>query len=80
MATKKKTTKKPNLDKNGFFTWTVEIKVAKFWVEDGFDLNKENIHAQLHRMIPQAYSHEVKARVISAPPKKAIRKAQGYDD
>lgn len=52
----------------------------KTWVEDGFDLTDERAHEMMTREISSAYGHEVKARVLDAPPRKAIRKEQGYKD
>jgi hypothetical protein len=73
-------TKQANPSWNGFFTWTVEMSVHKTWVEGGFDLTNDRAHAMLAHELSHAYGHELKARVISAPDKKVIRKAQGYDD
>lgn len=80
--TKLKPTKriKRNPVKKGFYKWTIEIEVDETWVEDGFDLRNDNIHAKVSTFLPSAYGHEIKARVLSAPPVKAIRKAQGYED
>jgi hypothetical protein len=71
---------KKNPDKNGFFRWTVEIEVHETWVEDGFELTDERAHAMLCNELGYAYGHELKARVLTAPKKSEIQKAQGYTD
>lgn len=80
MSNKKITTKKSpaNPSRDGFFKWTLEIQVHKTWVEDGFDLDDERAHEMLCHHLPYAYGHELKAKVLSAPGRKAIRKTQGY--
>lgn len=86
MPNKKASTKKPatespaNPSRDGFFKWTVEIQVHKTWVEDGFDLDDDRAHAMLCHELSHAYSPELKAKVLSAPDRKAIRKMQGYKD
>jgi len=66
-----------NPDRNGFFRWVVEIEVHKTWVEDGFSLDDEKAHDMLCHRLSHAYGHELKARVLSAPPVDAVKKAQG---
>lgn len=62
----------------------IEIKVADLWIEDGFDMSKriEDLEEQIvSQMLPYAYGHEVnvKAKIISKPDPKIIRKMQGYE-
>lgn len=61
-----------------WFKWTVEIQVEKSWVADGFELDKEKAHEMLTKILPSAYNTELKARVLTKPDKKMIRKVQGY--
>lgn len=61
-----------------WFKWTVEIEVHDTWVMDGFDLTDERAHDMLSRELGYAYGHELRARVIKAPPADDIRWAQGY--
>ncbi len=64
-----------------FYKWTVEFQVADVWVEDGFDLTNERALNMLAEDLSMAeIGHELKAKVIKAPSKKAIRKEQGYND
>jgi hypothetical protein len=73
-----KTTNNP--DRNGFYRWVVEIEVHETWVEDGFSLDDEKAHDMMMHRLPYANGHELKARVLSSPPEKSVRKAQGYKD
>lgn len=76
-----KKTKQPktsaNPSRDGFFRWTVEIEVHETWVADGFNLDDDRAHEMMTRELSHAYGHEVRARVLSAPPADAIAKAQG---
>lgn len=60
------------------YKWTVEFEVDSSWVADGFDLTDERAHDMLAYEIQGAYSHEIKAKVVKAPSRTAIRKEQGY--
>ena len=62
------------------FKWTVEFTVSEGWVADGFDLTAERAHAILEEALPYAYGHELGARIIKAPSRNSIRKAQGYGE
>lgn len=57
--------------------WTVEIEVDETWVADGFDLTPDNIKERVAEMLPHAYGSEFDAKVIKAPSKQSIAKAQG---
>jgi len=61
-----------------WFKWTVELQVDSTWVADGFDLDNERAHEMLAKYISHAYNTELKARVLTKPARKLIRKAQGY--
>lgn len=61
-----------------FYKWTVEIEVEVSWIADGFDLTNERAHDMLVHSLPYAYNYELKAKVLSKPPDKAIAKEQGY--
>lgn len=58
--------------------WIVEISVAECWVEDGFDINPDNVSERMRTLLPYARSAGVTARVISAPAPSVIAKLQGY--
>jgi hypothetical protein len=58
--------------------WTVEIRVDKSWIADGFDLTNERAKAMVAKTLPFANNSEFSARVIGKPDRKEIRKAQGY--
>lgn len=66
------------MSKPKWFTWTVEFKVDATWVEDGFDLTSERAKRMLAYDLQFARDSEIKARVLSAPDEKLIRKMQGY--
>lgn len=59
-------------------TWTIKIQVDKKWVEDGFDLHRQNIHDTISVILPYAYGYEFRGQVLTTPPKKQIAKLQGY--
>jgi hypothetical protein len=61
------------------FKWTVEIEVDETWVMGGFNLTEAKVVDMLQNTLPFAYSTEVGARIIKAPTKQEIRKAQGYN-
>lgn len=60
------------------FTWLVEFTVAETWVADGFDLDDERALGMLANDLFSADGRELSAKVIRAPSKPSIRKAQGY--
>jgi len=61
-----------------FYKWTVEIEVAETWVEDGFDITDKNILDRLGNLLPYAYGHEFRGKVIAAPSAEEVSKCQGY--
>lgn len=60
------------------FKWTVEFSVDASWVADGFELTRDRAKEMLANDLRGAYNHEISARIIAKPNRKAIRKAQGY--
>lgn len=61
------------------FKWTVEFTVSEHWVEDGFDITNDRALDMLSRALPYAnIGNELSAKVIQAPTKTSIRKAQGF--
>lgn len=62
-----------------WFTWTVEFKVHKTWVEDGFDLDDDRAKDMIESDLTWADGWETKARVLSSPDKDLVRRVQGYD-
>lgn len=62
-----------------FYTWKVEFKVHKAWVENGFDLTDQRALHMLSDYLRYAnIEFELRAKVIESPTKGEIRKAQGY--
>ena len=58
--------------------WTIEIGVDKRWVEDGFDITKDNIIDKLQTLLPYAYSNELSGKILKSPTRREIRTMQGY--
>lgn len=68
----------PNAE--GMFTWIYEIQVHTNWVEDGFNLEEENLNdAILSELLGYANASELKVKVLRAPDSKEIARAQGFD-
>lgn len=67
------------MSKPKFYKWIVEIQVAACWVADGFELTAERADNMLANDLSYAYSHELKAKVLSKPSDSAIAKEQGYN-
>jgi hypothetical protein len=68
---------KPNPSRTKFYRWVVEIEVHETWVEDGFSLDNERAKDMLAQHLQHAHGSELRARVLEAPPRDAVRKAQG---
>lgn len=60
------------------FKWVVEITVDETWVADGFDLTAERVEAMIGSDLRFANENEYGAKILKAPKKKDIEKAQGY--
>jgi hypothetical protein len=60
------------------FKWTVEFEIAHCLVEDGFEMTDAVAQGMIEERLSYAYEGELKARVVNAPTKKSIAKAQGY--
>ena len=61
-----------------FQKYIVELNISDTWIEDGFDIrSRDDVKDLLQRLLPFAYGHEVKGRVIHAPRLKTIKKLQG---
>jgi hypothetical protein len=61
------------------FKWTVEIEINPIWVADGYEATPMRIKdAILNYDLGYAMESEVRVKAIKSPPKKDIRKAQGY--
>lgn len=67
-----------NPDSAGFYVWTVELRVNKEWVADGYDPTDEDVERMLQKRLPYAYGHEVSARVLTRPSDAVMAYAQGY--
>ncbi len=67
-----------NTTKEKTFKWVVEFTVTESWVADGFDLTDERAMDMLQGDLQYAYSHELAAKVLKAPLRTKILKAQGY--
>lgn len=64
-----------------FYKWTVEFQVAAVWVADGFELTDDRALDMLASDLGWAHINtDLRAKVIKAPTKAAIRKEQGYKD
>lgn len=61
------------------FVWTLEIEVDEIWVADGFDFTDGRVASVRDNLIPEAYTTEVAARVLSRPSSDEVRLAQGYE-
>ena len=61
-----------------FYTYTVEFKVHKTWIADGFDLTDERAKEMLAHDLQSAHGSELRAKVLTAPDPELIAKAQGY--
>lgn len=59
------------------YKWIVEFTVDETWVQDGFDLDDERAKEMIEENIPYSYSSETTAKVIAAPSRLEIKKAQG---
>lgn len=60
------------------FKWTVEFTVSRTWVEDGFSLDDERAMDMLSKDLGYAHEDELGAKVLSAPPARLVRIAQGF--
>lgn len=62
-----------------WFTWKLEITIHKTWVEDGFDVQDDDVvQDMLMKMLPYATSAEVKGKVLERPEDAAVAECQGY--
>lgn len=60
-----------------FVTWTVELRVHKSWVADGFDINcVDDIVDILADRLPYAERSELDGELIKKPSPKLIRDLQ----
>jgi len=58
-------------------SWTVEFKVHRLWVADGFDLDSERALTMLENDLQYAYpGSELSAKVIKSPKKELIEYIQ----
>jgi hypothetical protein len=61
------------------FKWVVEIEIDETWVADGYEAKADRVKdAILNYSLGYAYDHEVNVKVLKAPSKDRIKKAQGY--
>lgn len=58
------------------YTWTVEFEVEENWVADGYQITDEVAQDMIEESCSYAYSNEVTGRVIKAPARVDILKAQ----
>ena len=61
-----------------WFTWTVQVKVDASWIADGFDLDNDRAADMVAKLLPYAHNSELRAKVLTKPSRKLIRKVQGY--
>lgn len=62
------------------FSWTIRVEIDETWVADGFDLTEDNIKDRVSEMLPHAHGSEYDAKVLKAPQRQRIMKAQGYTE
>lgn len=59
--------------------YIIEIAIDETWISDGFDIrSNQDVKDLLQQLLPYAYGHEVRGKVISKPPLKLIKQLQGY--
>lgn len=58
------------------FKWTVEVEVDESWIADGFNLTRDRALQMISAVLPFADSKEYNAKIIEAPAKEKIEKAQ----
>ena len=58
--------------------WTVQFAVDESWVADGFDLTDERAREMLNNDLSVAYTSELGAKILKAPPAVRVAKLQGY--
>lgn len=56
----------------------MQFEIDETWVADGFEMTDELAKDMIESVLGYAYPSETVAKVISAPAKKRILKAQGY--
>lgn len=61
------------------FKWTVEIEIDETWVADGFDITDDRLLDIIAHALPYAYGHEFTGKVLSAPKRSEVLRAQGYE-
>jgi len=67
--------------KKEWYKWTVEFKVHRTWVQDGFDLTDERALDMLSEDLQYAnIESELKAKVLSAPDPNEVAQEMGYKD
>lgn len=69
---------KNNPSQDGFYYWILEVGFHKAWVADGIDFTDNRTHDMLARYFGHLYSHEIKAKVLSRPPDKAVAEEMGF--
>lgn len=60
------------------FKWVVEFTIDEVWVVDGFELTKDTAKDMIENYLPYTHATETKVKILKAPSKKDIKKAQGY--
>ena len=58
-------------------SWTVKFTIDECWITDGFELTKDMAKDMIENALP--FSKD-KVKVLVGPPRKYIRKAQGYNN
>lgn len=59
--------------------YIIEISIADTWIEDGFNIStNQDVKDLLRQLLPYAYDHEVRGKVIHKPDTKVIKHLQGY--
>jgi len=63
-------------DDKDWFDWTVQFRVHRAWVADGFDLTDELARRMIGGALPFADGNEAQAQVVKAPKKARIEEAR----
>ncbi len=62
--------------------WTLEVSVARLWVEDGYYLTDDTVQQAMAKalaeLFPGAYKNEVVVKLMKGPPPQLIRAIQKH--
>jgi hypothetical protein len=62
--------------------WTLEVDVARLWVEDGYFITEDSIQQAMAKalaeLFPGAYKNEVVVKLIKGPPPQLLKAIQKH--